>query len=69
MPIRCVVEHVTGPVGWDPPGVGAPACTVTAVEEDAFAILPVNTPLVALVRAALAKLGYPASDSLSARGQ
>ncbi|KAL8572493.1 hypothetical protein ACOMHN_005639 [Nucella lapillus] len=66
MPIRCVVEHVNGAVNFDT--AGSAPCEVTAVEQDAFAILPTTTPLCDLVRAALAKLGYSATDAVNAKG-
>ncbi|XP_070209552.1 uncharacterized protein [Littorina saxatilis] len=65
MPIRCLVEQVQGAVNFD---LSGGTCDVTAVEEDTFAILPVNTPLNGLVRAALAKLGYSTTDSVNAKG-
>ena len=79
MPIRCVVEQVNGAVNFDHNGVGvgvggssssssSAPCEVMAVEQDAFAILPVCTPLRDLVPAALARLGYSSSDAVCAKG-
>ena len=63
IPIHCVVEQTNGPVTFDDDG-----SSHFTVELDSYAILPCTTPFSELVRAALVKLGYNSTESVTAKG-
>ncbi|XP_060068151.1 uncharacterized protein LOC132548313 [Ylistrum balloti] len=64
LPVHCIIEQTTGMVNFDTPECGSNI----SVELDSYAILPSTTLFGEVVRTALIKLGYNATEAISAKG-